>query len=161
MNSHDDNLPEYLSISQMAQLMNLSRSRIYQLIEQGILLKPVYLLNNKRPVFTKEMAIRNIEVKSKNQGINGEILLFYSGRKTNHAASKKKARKVTESVAKNNQYAELIDALESLGLNGVSPAQVDSAIRVCFPDTIPDPNDDETLATIFRYLKRQNSEHKQ
>jgi len=159
MNTNYDNLPEYLSISQMANLMGLSRSRIYQLIEQGILLKPVYLLN-KRPVFTKEMAIKNLEVKAKNQGVNGQVLMFYAGRKMTSYTPKKKTRKAPKPVAQNTQYTDLIDALESLGLEGITHTQVESALRACFPDTVPDPNDDETLTAVFRYLKRQNSEHK-
>jgi hypothetical protein len=63
-------IPEYINVSTMAKLLNLSRSRLYQLTDQGVLLKPVYLLNNKRPVYTREMAVLNIEVKNSNVGIN-------------------------------------------------------------------------------------------
>jgi len=160
MNDDYKNMPDFLSICQMARLLNLSRSRIYQLIDQGVLLSPIYLIDNKRPVYTREMAIRNLEVKAKNQGVNGQVLMFYSARHTTPAAPKKKTPKVPKPTIQNSQYTELIDALESLGLEGVTPAQVESAIRTCFPDTAPDPNDDETLTTVFRYLKCQNSEHK-
>ena len=74
------NIPEYINISTMAKLLNLSRSRFYQLVDQGVFLKPVYLLNNKRPVYSKEMAVRNLEVKNNNFGINGEVVMFYSAR---------------------------------------------------------------------------------
>lgn len=80
MNDNNINIPEYINVSTMAKHLNLSRSRLYQLIDQGVLLKPVHLLNNKRPVYTREMAVRNIEVKNSNVGINGEIVMFYSAR---------------------------------------------------------------------------------
>ena len=160
MNMNYENLPEYLSISQMAKLLNLSRSRIYQLIEQNILLKPVYLISNKRPVYTKEMAIVNLEVKGRNQGINGQVLMFYTARNIDRVIPSKKVKKSPQSDTQNSQYTDLIDALESLGLEGITPAQIDSAMRACFPTTVPDSSDDEKLTTVFRYLKRQNTEHK-
>ncbi|MCH8121218.1 MAG: hypothetical protein IIC00_16030, partial [Planctomycetes bacterium] len=39
--------------------------------EQGVLLNPVYLVANKRPVYTREMAVRNLQVKHNNVGITG------------------------------------------------------------------------------------------
>jgi len=155
------NLPPYINMSNMAKLLNLSRSRLYQLIDQGILLKPVYLLNNKRPVYTREMAMRNLEVKNSNVGINREVIMFYSARvPVTTTKPKKTANKAKDPKPENARYADLIDALESLGLEGVISSEIDAAIRDCFPEEMPDMTDDETLIAIFRYLKRRNTEHK-
>lgn len=161
MTDNNLNLPPYINMSTMAKLLQLSRSRLYQLIDQGALLKPVYLLNNKRPVYTREMAVRNLEVKNSNVGINSEVIMFYSARvPTATAKPKKTVNKAKDNKTKNGRYVDLIDALESLGLEGVISSEIDAALQVCFPEETPDMSDDETLITIFRYLKRRNCEHK-
>ena len=156
----NSNLPAYINMSNMAKLLNLSRSRLYQLIDQEILLKPVYFSNNKRPVYTKEMAVRNLEDKKNNVGINGEIIMFYSARTTTN-----KPKKIVEKPAKlkttsSGKHADLIDALESLGLENITAAQIDSAIHKCFPDGTENVTEDYILTEVFRHLNCQNSEHK-
>lgn len=157
MADNNVNLPPYINMSTMAKLMNMSRSRLYQLVEQGILLKAVYLLNNKRPVYTREMAIRNLEVKNSNVGINSEIVMFYSARNTTVPVFKKTIKKSKEPKSQN---VNLIEALESLGMEGINSSQIDSAIHACFPDGTTDITEDYILTEVFRHLKCQNSEHK-
>ncbi len=156
------NLPAYINMSTMAKLLNLSRSRLYQLIDQGILLKPVYLSNNKRPAYTKEMAVRNIEVKNSNVGINGEVIMFYSARiKTTTPKPKKTVKKSTvQKIVSSDKHADMIDALESLGLENITASNIDSAIQKCFPGGAGTISEDDILTEVFRYLKCQNSEHK-
>jgi len=162
MNNKNIGLPPYINMSNMAKLLNLSRSRLYQLIDQGILLKPVYLSANKRPVYTKEMAMRNIEVKNSNVGINGKVIMFYTARTlTTPAKSKKAVKKSTDQkTVSSGKHADLIDALESLGLEDITSSQIDSAIHKCFPDGTKNVTDDDILTEIFRHLKCRNSEHK-
>jgi hypothetical protein len=155
------NLPPYINVSTMAKNLCLSRSRLYQLIEQGILLQPVYLLNNKRPVYTKEMAVRNTEVRNSNVGINGEIVMFYSARTPITIKPKKTVKELTDQKSvSSDKYNDFIDALESLGLENISSSQIDSAIHKCFPNGTKNISDDDILTEVFRYLKCRNSEHK-
>ncbi len=156
------NLPAYINMSNMAKLLNLSRSRLYQLIDQGILLKPVYLSNNKRPAYTKEMAMRNIEVKNSNVGINKKIIMFYSIRTPTTTMKPKKTimKSKEQQTTSSDKHADLIDALESLGLENITSSLIDSAIHKCFPDGTKNIDSDEILTTVFRYFNCQNSEHK-
>ncbi len=162
MSDKNVSLPPYINMSNMAKTLNLSRSRLYQLIDQGILLKPVYLSANKRPVYTREMAMRNIEVKDSNVGVNGEVIMFYTARiPTTPTKSKKTINNSTnQKTVSPNKHADLIDALESLGLEEINISQIDSAIYKCFPDGTENINADDILTEVFRYLKCQNSEHK-
>ena len=161
MSDNDINLPQYLNMSTMAKRLSLSRSRLYQLIDQGVLLKPVHLVNNRRPVYTREMAVRNLEVKNNNVGINGEIVMFYSSRTPTAAKTKKTIEKSTDQrIVSSNKYADQIDALESLGLENITSSQINSAIHKCFPDGITNISEDDILTEVFRHLKCQNSEHK-
>ena len=92
MYNENFNIPAIISMSQMARFLQLSRSRLYQLIDAGILLPPAHLLSNKRPIYTREMALRNLEVKINNTGINGTIIMFYTARTTPNTLKKVKTK---------------------------------------------------------------------
>jgi hypothetical protein len=162
MSKENNYIPAVVGMSQMAKFLYLSRSRLYQLIDAGILLPPAHLLSNKRPIYTREMVVRNIEVKTNNTGINGEIVMFYTAR--NSISSVNKSNRKSEVKVQNkepkNKYQSFINDLESLGLEDISAESVQSALSDCFPDTIPDLEDDETLTAVFRYINCQNTEHK-
>ena len=161
MSNDYENIPPYINVSKMAELLQLSRSRLYQLIEQGVLLKPVYLVANKRPVYTREMALRNLQVKHDNVGINNQLIMFYSARpKMKPAKTKSTSKQPTEQpVASSTKHTDLIEALEALGLENITASQIDSAILKCFPGGIDNISEDEILREVFRYLNRRNSEH--
>ena len=159
MNNKFSDIPLYINMSAMAEFLQLSRSRLYQLIDQGVLLKPVYLISNKRPIYTREMALCNLQVKQNNVGINGEIIMFYSARI--QATSNKSKKPAEKSSLSSNKHHELIEALESLGLENITASQIDSAILKCFPDGTENVSEDEILREVFRHLKCRDPEHKQ
>ena len=161
--SSNDNpyIPPVVSMTQMARLLNLSRSRFYQLISGNILLPPIYSLDSRRPHYNEEMARRNIQVRRSNVGINGQIIIFYAGRnKTTNTTPTKTTVKEKPSKTSPGRHDELIDALERLGIENVSASQVEDALSKCYPDGTDNIDKDEILRTIFRYLKRRNNEHK-
>lgn len=161
MDYEPHNIPEYVSVTVMAKLMQLSRARMYQLIDQGVLEKPVYLISNKRPVYTRELALRNLEVKRNHVGVNGQIIMFYSMRTAKPLNRTVKPVKPTSGERPSTtKHQTLIDDIKALGLEGVKAADIETAIAQCFPNGIANLSEDETLITIFRYLKRQDSEHK-
>jgi len=159
-------IPAFVDCTRMAKLMRISRSRLYQLIEQKIVLSPVYLLHNKRPVFTREMAVRNLQVKEQNVGINGQVIMFYASRQSTPQIPKpkispvEKRREEKTSSPKIQKHVQLMEDLEALGMENIKAEQIDSAIQKCFPTGVEDVSEDEILRSIFRFMKRQNSEHK-
>ena len=163
MISNYDNIPAYVNMSVMAKFLQLSRSRLYQLIDDGVLLKPVYLTANKRPVYTRDMAVSNLQVKHNNVGINGDIVMFYSARPaTKPTQIRKTTKQPTEQpVESTTKHDDLIEALEALGLENITSSQIDSAVLKCFPDGTQDVSEDEILGEVFRHLNRRNPEHKQ
>jgi len=161
MNYETQNIPEYINVSTMAKMLCISRSRLYQLIEQGVLLKPIHVEESKRPLYSREMIIKNLEVKRNNAGINGTIVMFYTQRsKPNIKPVAKLQKKSPQKQPVQNEYKSLIDDLESLGQQDVSAAEFESALSQCYPNGTAEISEDETLTTIFRHLKRQNTEHK-
>jgi hypothetical protein len=108
------------------------------------------------------MALRNLEVKKNNVGINNQIVMFYSIGTSIRTETTKKPNKISteQPAVTNKKYDDFIDALKSLGLDNVKASQVESAIQKSFPDGTENVSEDEMLREIFRYLKCQNFEHK-
>jgi hypothetical protein len=161
MNSNPQNIPDMVNMTTMARLLNLSRSRLYQLIEEGILLRPAYLLN-KKPVFTKDMVLRNLQVKQSNYGINKKPILFYSVRTKFHKdrSSKVRTSQPRRDVSPSN-YEPLLDELTCLGIEDLTVEQVEKAVSNCYPEGSDNVDPDTLLKTVFCHLKRQNPEHNQ
>ena len=162
MNNNEPYIPEIVSVQHMAKLLQISRSRLYTLMDEGVFLKPVYSLNKKRPHFTRQMAQRNISAKKNNMGINGSVVVFYSRGSTKiqtmdkSTISKSKVKKTPPQ----SKYEELKEGLEALGLTDLSDPKIGTSLRQCFPDGTDNIDEDEILTTVFRHLKCQNNEHK-
>jgi phage antirepressor YoqD-like protein len=74
-------LKAVISVTDTAKLLNLSRSRIYQLIDSGILPKPILCEICNRPYYTKALQKKCLQIKETNIGNNGKPILFYTPRK--------------------------------------------------------------------------------
>ncbi len=159
MDSHSSHIPAAINISQMARFLNLSRSRFYQLLNQNILLPPIYSVDTKRPFYTREMAEKNLAVKMNNVGINGRVILFYTPKVDFVQKCTRQRRHKTKAQTKpeNADYAELIEGLESLGMEEISASQIQSALAHCFPNGTDDVGYDEMLTAVFRHLKCRNT----
>jgi hypothetical protein len=106
------------------------------------------------------MVMRNIEVKNSNVGINNEVVMFYSARSAPTKPKKTVNKSTNEKIVSPAKHVDLIDALESLGLEKITSSKIDSAIHKCFPDGTGNISDDDILTEVFRLLKCRNSEHK-
>jgi len=158
------NIEPVISVAEMARRIQISRSRLYQLIDQNVMLPPALSIATHMPLYTETMAERNLEVKRKNVGINGQIVMFYVARNLPQPTAINKIRKPkTESKNKplKNEYSQLIQDLKALGLEQVTMTQVESAVKTCYPLGVSQVDENEVLRTIFRHLKCQNSEHNQ
>jgi len=149
--------PEYISCSQMARLLNLSRSRFYMLIapEEGIFLPPIYNIETKRPFYTRKMAQTNLDCKRKNQGVNGKICMFYSARHSTTAAPVKKSRKKKNWKNKptTSDHDQIKSDLESLGLNNISSAQISQVIKECFPEGTDGVDDGDIVRQVYLSIR--------
>ena len=152
---NNPDIPDILSITQMAKLLNLSRSRFYTLMSEDIFLPPIYSPENKRPYFTAEIARKNLQVKKNNVGVNGKICLFYSSRNDSSLPVHKK--KLGKNNLQNNLTQTLREGLCALGLNNISYDQIESALKTSFPQGVAGIEEGEILRQVFLSIKRQNS----
>ena len=159
MTNNNPSIPDILSMSDMARLVNLSRSRFYQLVSEGIFLPPIYNIENKRPYFTKEIAEKNLQLKRNNVGANGKIVLFYSSRSSSSYTKIGRGSRKVESnrPAAQSNHQDFREGLAALGLRDVSDAQIESAVRSSFPQGAADVADEEILRQVFLSIKRWNS----
>ena len=70
---------EAVSVAEMARMVALSRARFYQLVGSTFP-HPVYDINTRRPLYTRELQGICMEVRRRNCGIDGRPVLFYAAR---------------------------------------------------------------------------------
>ena len=152
-------LKAVISVSQMARMVNLSRSRFYSLIEEGIFPRPIYLIRTRRPVFNAEMQAACLAVRQRGIGFEtGEPILFYeprgnSKRPPSISLARKKKPKAKDKTLIPPEIARLIDGLKQLGLNDQNPSAVASAIADCYPDGTEGVESGAILAAVYRNLR--------
>jgi hypothetical protein len=134
-----------VSVSQMAKLVDLSRASFYAYIKRGVFLAPIYSVVNHRPLYTSEMQSENLTVRQTAVGVNGEYVLFYEKRQAPAAA---------KALPKKSQNDGLIASLKALGLDKVTPAQIEEAIAANFPNGIADVDEGVVLRVLNRHLRR-------
>ena len=137
-----------ISVSDMARRVGLSRQRFTQLVSEGVFPAPVYDVLTRRPFYTSELQERCLEVKRRNVGVNGRVVLFYTKRLPAPAPTAKPSNGQT-----NGHYAELLDGLKGLGLTSVTAAQVEAAVKKLYPKGVKGVASGELLRTVFLHLR--------
>ncbi|WP_417384181.1 hypothetical protein [Gimesia sp.] len=138
---------EFVSVSEMAALCDLSRQRFHELI--GIVFPyPVYLLSNRRPIYDRKLQEVCLRVRSTGRSINGEPVLFYRRRSQQPT---RKQRKDTK--PQNGNHADLIKSLGALGLAPLDDRQVSQAVREVFPQGTAEVAPGELIRQVFLKLK--------
>jgi len=153
-------LPAVISVTQMAELLQLSRSRLYQCLDGGIFLKPIYTTDTHRAYYTAEMAEKNLEVRRSNVGINKKICLFYRQRQEPMTRTTRKPPAPTPASEKPavGSLTPILDGLRDLGLTAVNQQQVKQIISECYPDGIDEhPDFGEVIRTAYLSIKRRNT----
>lgn len=128
----------YISVSQMAEQLKLSRVHFYALLKRGIFPSAIKR-NGCRPYFDTELQRTCHEIRAKQIGVDGQPILFYS--KTNKTK--------TESKEKTTKYDFLIDALTELGLTGINSDQIKTTIKRLYPSGTAQIAEEELIRTLF------------
>ncbi len=136
-----------VSIKEISEILNLSRSRFYQLLQVGFFPKPKYDERSKRPYYNLELQQKCLECRQSGIGIDGSYMLFYSPRK-----------KETVSHMRNTKIApmvkEIVETLQTMGLE-VTVEQVQQGLSELYPDGIGEIDQGVVVRDIFRYFKSQ------
>lgn len=155
--NNPDPMKAAISIKDCAALCGLSRQRFMQLVTAGVFPKPLIDKATRRPYFTEEMQAQCLEVRKKNMGINGKVVMFYS-RRPNTTPTTPKEKKPKDKPT--DRHIEILDGLKALGLVTVTATQVAEAVKEFFPKGTSAVESGEVIRAIFVHLHRKNSGEK-
>ena len=133
-----------VSVSEMARMVGLSRQRFHQLMRAGVFPQPQR--NEGRPFYDEPTQQQCLEVRRRNCGVNGQVVLFYARRQ----AAPIKPKKLS---CKYSPHSDLLDGLKSLGLMSATAADVGAAVKELFPKGTAGINEGEVLRAVFLALK--------
>lgn len=145
-----------VTVSEMARMVGLSRSRFYQL-QGSAFPHPIYDRETRRPLYTAEQQQVCLEVRHRNCGINGRPILFYASNPKSPDGKRTNRKPRVKTAKATSRYAAIIDGVKSLGLNPATASQVEQAIQKLFPAGISNVEQGEVIRAVFVALMRQNS----
>lgn len=145
MTNHELPNKAAFSVSEVAKLCELSRSRFHALVQSGVFVGPVLNPSNKRPYYTQELAAICVEIRRTGIAHNGQIVLW--NRKPQKTITKPKPTPPATQPDK-----EIVEALKSLGLTTTADA-VAAAITKLFPNGIEQLDQGEVIRKLFLHLQ--------
>lgn len=134
-----------VSVSEMASLCQLSRSRFHALVREGIFPRPVQPGEGKRPYYTQELIQQCLDIRRTGIGQNGQVVLF------NRRTGKKSDRKRLPAQTTTG-HPELVESLRSLGLT-VTGETVAAAVQAIFPGGVEGVDQGEVVRKVFLHLQ--------
>jgi len=137
-----------ISVVEACVLLQLSRSRYYQLVQSGFLPKPLIDERSKRPYYDETLQQKLLECRETGIGIDGSYLLFYSPRKKGTAPQTKQKQKMDPVV---RDYRE---TLESMGLE-VTVWEIQEALLSLYPNGTNAEDQGLVIRKIYRHLKQK------
>jgi hypothetical protein len=149
--SDDIPLKMAVTVAEMARMVGLSRARFYQLQKAGVFPPPQMNEAKKRPFYDQEAQKVCLEVRRKNCGVNGQVVLFYARRQV-IAPTRNKPKKVKAK----QPHTELVESLKALGL-AATAAEVGEAVTDLFGGRTDGKDDGEVIRAVFLHLNRRNT----
>jgi hypothetical protein len=144
-----------VSVSEMARRVGLSRQRFHQLVQCRVFPEPQRDEASGRPYYDEPTQQQCLEVRRRNCGINGQIVLFYTRRFPAMPAKPKTTKPKLEAPGKD--VSALVDGLNALGLVTATAAQVQRVTEELYPQGTAGIDQGEVLRAVFLHLKRQNT----
>ena len=136
---------QIVSMTEIAKMLQLSRARFYQLLEQGFFPKPLYDERSKRPYYDLALQKKILESRKSGIGVDGSFMLFYSPRKKETVSHIRKQK--IDPVVK-----EFVETLQEMGLQ-TTVKQVQQGLTEIYPDGVGDQEQGVVIRELFRYLK--------
>lgn len=147
-----------ISIKEMAARVGLSRQRFMQLVKAGIMPEPLRHTDTRRPYYPEDLQAQCEEVRRRNVGINGKVVMFYARRTPAPVqATRPKAIKQTKKHQTANRHGDIVDGLHGLGLTSATDQQVADTVAELFPQGISVTDTGTVIRAVFLHLRGKNS----
>ncbi len=151
MSASEVPLKAAVSVSEMAEICQISRSRWYELVESGVFPKAVLLPSMKRPVYDRGLQEKCLQIKATGIGLNGVPVLFNrKAKKTGQA--RQKAQRPARDQRLDPSVEPVLDAIKGLGLN-TTPQAVCNAIAALYPTGIAGMDLGDVVRKVFLHLQ--------
>ena len=134
-----------ITVTEMAELCRLSRSRFYDLIQQGVFPQPVRHPSSKRPMYDRGQQEKCLEIRQTGIGMNGRPVLF--NRKPRQPRAKRRP-----TAGPQHDHADLLDALKALGLVATAEA-VNEAVAALYPGGLAGVDPGDVIRKVFLRLQ--------
>lgn len=148
MSAPEKPLKSAISVTEMADLCEISRSRWYDLVAAGVFPHPVRHPSTKRPMYDLEGQRKCLAIRQTGIGANGLPVLF--NRKPKKPAQPRPQRKSEPEKAP--EYSDLLDALKGLGLTA-TPQGVSEAVGSLFPNGLAGLDQGDVIRKVFLHLQ--------
>lgn len=137
----------FVTVSEMAELCQISRSRWYDLVHAGVFPKPVLHPSSKCPMYDREMQEKCLEIRATGIGANAQPVLFNRKPKNNGQPRRAKPAKVAQP-----NHSDLLAALGELGLTTTALA-VNEALTTLFPGGLAGIDQGDLIRKVFLHLQ--------
>jgi hypothetical protein len=144
-----------VSVSEMARAVGLSRQRFHQLIKAGVFPEPLRDGATGRPYYDESGQQQCLEVRRRNCGVNGKVVLFYARRQTPVAPAPRPAKPLP---AADETHAAVLDGVRALGMSQATAALVAAAIRESCPQGTAGVPLGEVVKAVFLRLRQNPAE---
>ncbi len=137
-----------VTVTEMCEICQISRSRWYDLVAAGVFPKPARHPSTKRPMYDRTMIEKCLEIRQTGIGANGLPVLF--NRKPKKGGQPKPLKKPAEEPK--SDHADLLDALKGLGLT-TTPQAVNEAVAALHPDGLAGIDQGDVVRRVFLHLQ--------
>jgi len=148
-----------ISIKEMAALVGLSRQRLMQLVKAGVMPAPLRDEASGRPYFPEELQVACLDVRRRNVGVNGRVVMFYARRTPAPAPPRrpKGAAPAKPKATPDDGHVEIVAGLHGLGLTAATVGQVAEAVAALYPQGTTGVDAGHVLRAVFLHLRGKNS----
>ena len=140
-----------VTVSEMADLCEISRSRFYELMKAGVYPKPVQHPSSSRPLYALDLIEKCLQIKKTGVGMNGAFVTF--NRKLKKVVpTKHKGKPAVNGKPLDPHIEPILDAVKALGLTTTLQTVTD-AVAALYPTGIAGQDQGDVIRKTFLYLQ--------
>lgn len=150
MNASEMTTKVAVTVREMAEMCQISRSRWYEMVDAGVFPKPIRVPSVKRPVYDRELIAKCLEIRATGIGLNGPVLFNRRSKKAGQPKTKPQPPAKAEVV--DPAIEPIVDAVKALGVT-TTPQAVCDAVAVLYPHGIAEQSQGDVIRRTFLFLQ--------
>jgi hypothetical protein len=139
-----------ISVSEMAEMCQISRSRWYEYLNVGVFPKPVQMPSMKRPVYDLNLQQKCLEIRATGIGLNGPVI--FNRKRTKSSLQKHNTQRHSKEQVVDPSVEPIFDAVKALGLTTTTQV-VRDALAALYPAGIAGLDLGDVVRKVFLHLQ--------